>query len=114
MKNHNMIKIKRVNEERYFRNFSELHRFIARQKGMTSDQLIDHIERMCQMKCNAPLYETCIPMKEGGLINIGNFLCMLSIGNFNRTSGRYQYNLLSIQRTATLTGFDMRELFNYE
>ncbi len=117
MKNKNMIKIKEASEERYFKTIDEVYTF--------AEKMCDtSIEHMCDIEKIMPgvynIYEneilkpiSSITQSEHELIRMGNFICMLSRGIYNRTSGLYKYNLLAVQKTNRMCHNDMRKLFNY-
>lgn len=109
-----MKKINKVSEERYFRSDSELISFIERSFAMSYDEICD------MGRHNSWLHEVLMPhgeimrLKDGFVtMRIGRFICMVGKGNYNRTSGRYIYNVLAVQNTDILTGYDMMSIFNY-
>lgn len=109
MTNKNFLRLKRVNEERYFKNDKELFKFVLRMRKQNIDQFYSSCE-----KINSIVNETLIPLDSKSthrFIVIGRFICLLSEGCFVRTSGDYKYNLLTIQNTGSLTGNDMKKLF---
>lgn len=115
MKNQNLIAIKKVSEERYFKNHNELYTFVEKMNHTT-------IERMCDMAATIKSYtpEILKPLslisksEESEVIKMGRFICLITKGNFIRTSGLYKYNLLAILTTDKLTGYDLQKIFSYE
>lgn len=114
MKNKNFLKIKKVNEERYFKNYKELFDFIVRKTLNYNND--DKFYNACD-RFSSILNETAIPMNvknnETAVIVVGRFICMLTNGCFQRKSGVYKYNLLSVQKTDNLCHNDLRIIFNY-
>jgi hypothetical protein len=118
MKNKNLIKIKKVSEERYFKSLGEVYTFTEKMYNTT-------IEHMCDTSRTMPqvynIYENEILKPLGSIIHaehttirIGNFICMLSRGTYERTSGTYKFNLIAVQKTNRMCHNDMKKIFNYE
>lgn len=113
MTNKNFLKIRKVNEERYFKHYNELFRFIVEKTMNVNDERFYELAA----KYNSILHEILMPMscKEASrYIVVGDFICLLTEGCFVRTSGDYRYNLLSVQKRDNLCHNDKRTLFNYQ
>jgi hypothetical protein len=111
MKNKNMLKLKKINEERYFRDDRELYRFVLKMRKQTHDEFMNSCK-----KFDSILHETLIPLNSKSphrTIKIGDFICQLSEGIFIRKFIYYKYNLLVTGKVTTLTGNDLKKLFNY-
>jgi len=111
MKNRNFLTLKEVSDERYFTNYSELFDFVLRSMRVTEDQFYD----MCT-KHKSIENEILLPAlsKETSRhIRVGEFICLLGEGTFLRDSGEYKFNLLALQKTDNLTGYDLRKIFKY-
>jgi len=113
MNDKRFIKVKCVNEERYFRNDRELIRFIEKQEGMTWKEMIEMYNRLTVHNAETgKIYlETRMNLNRE-VLKIGKFLFRIFRGNYDMTSGFYHINILSIQRADLLTGNDIRKIFN--
>ncbi len=101
--------IKKVGEERYFRNWQEFFAWQARQSGLyDSDAVFDQIDRMCShykrvgKPENADLYaERHCPNKHNDVFEIcgDNYFrtFVLFRGQYSRKSGDCTLNVLAIQ-----------------
>lgn len=96
MKNKNMLKIKKVNEERYFRNYHELYTFVLKQNNLT-DESFNNLCRNCN-NFHEKVLRQMLSKETERFIILESFKCLLSEGFFERSSGIYQYNILSIER----------------
>ena len=112
MKNKNFLKLKKVSDERYFTNYSELFDFIVlRSMDITEEQFYDMCTRYKSIE-----HEILLPTlskETSRYIRVGKFVCLLTEGTFLRDSGEYKFNLLAVQKTDNLTGSDLREIFKY-
>ena len=111
MNNKNMLKFKKVNEERYFKNYNELFDFVLKNRHQSEEQFYNSVSSHESVN-----KEVLIPLLEKSqhrLAVIGNFICLISEGCFNRASGMYKYNILAVQNRLNLCHNDMRKLFNY-
>ena len=110
MKNKNFLKLKKVSDERYFTNYSELLDFVLRNMGVTEDRFYD----MCRHKSiESEILLPAISKEPSRYIRVGKFICLLGEGTFIRKSGEYKFNLLALQKIDNLTGNDLREIFKY-
>ena len=110
MKNRNFLKLKKVSDERYFTNYSELFDFVLRSMGVTEDQFYD----MCRYKSiENEILLPALSKETSRHIRVGEFVCLLTEGTFLRDSGEYKFNLLAVQKTDNLTGYDLRKIFQY-
>ena len=98
MKNKNFIKIKRVNEERYFSSIYDVYRFVEKMTGTT-------MEHMCDMSSVIPAYmnNILIPMSEINktdfqFMSFSGFNYLLTKGNYYRGDKHYIFNILSLER----------------
>jgi hypothetical protein len=114
MNNKNFLKIKKVNEERYFKNYPELFYFIVRKtlNYNNDDKFYEHCKKYPSF-LNEILKPMDVKNNESAVISVGNFICMLTNGCFKRKSGVYKYNLLSVQKRGNLCHKDLRIIFNY-
>ena len=110
MKNKNFLKLKKVSDERYFKNYSELFDFLMRSMDITEERFYD----MCRYKSiENEILIPAISKETSRYIRVGKFVCLLTEGTFFRNSGEYKFNLLAIQKTDNLTGNDLRKIFKY-
>ena len=110
MKNKNFLKLKKVSDERYFTNYSELLDFVLRSMDITEEQFYDMCTRHTSIE-NEILLPT-LSKETSRYIRVGKFVCLLTEGTFIR-NGEYKFNLLAIQKTDNLTGDDLRKIFKY-
>jgi hypothetical protein len=110
MKNQNLIKIKKVSEERYFKNNSELYFFVEKMTGTTISHMCDRHE-LYDNEILIPLYQLMSKKNDHILLNIGSFLCEVQRGLYVRTSGEYVYNLIAVQRSDNMTRNELKQLF---
>ena len=105
-----MLKIKKVNEERYFTNYSELFYFVLKNRNQSEEQFYNSVSFE---SVNKEVFMPLLNKSQHRFVVIGNFICLISEGCFNRTSGMYKYNILAVQNRLNLCHNDMRQLFNY-
>lgn len=113
MKNQNLIKVKKVSEERYFKNDRELYVFVEKMMGTTFERLCDLSQSIDIVSTEIlnPLYRIMSKRTDHELLNIGNFLCELQRGMYCRTSGDYIYNLIVVQSSLNMTLNERKQLF---
>ena len=114
MKDKRFLKVKKVSEERYFRDNREFIRFIEKQGGMTWGEMCDMYERFITVHKNKEIakrfWETRMNLDREILV-IGKFLFRIFRGYYERKSGDYTINILAEQRADLLTGNDINKLF---
>ena len=110
MNNKNMLKLKKVNEERYFKNYSELFYFVLKNRNQSEEQFYNSASLV---SVNKEVIMPLLDKSQHRFVVIGNFICLINEGYFNRTSGTYKYNILTVQNRLNLCHNDMRQLFNY-
>ena len=111
MKNKNFLKLRKVSDERYFKNYSELFDFILRSMDITEERFYDMCTRYKSFENEILI--PAISKDTSRFFRVGKFVCLLTEGTFLRESGEYKFNLLAIQKTDNLTGNDLREIFKY-
>ena len=113
MKNQNIIKIKKVSEERYFKNDKELYLFVEKMTGSTIDSLCDIAKKADHINTQilTPLYRIMSKKTSHELLNIGCYLCELQRGMYVRTSGDYIYNLIAVEKSDDMSLNDLKNLF---
>ena len=115
MNNKQLLKVKKVSEERYFRSDGELIRFIEKQGGMTWQTMCDMYRNLSTLhqkpKVAERFWKTNMNLSSEILV-IGAFLFLIFRGCYVRTSGDYAINILAEQRISNLTGNDINKLFN--
>jgi uncharacterized membrane protein len=99
MRNKKLLTIKKVNEERLFRNWSEFWRWYQRQSGSQKD-IFDRLDRSVLSAKQKEKF--LVPLKGSGTFQVygdkQHFTYQISIGKFIRTSGAYQICVLAVQR----------------
>ena len=110
MKNRNFLTLKKVSDERYFTNYSELLDFVLRSMDITEEQFYDMCTRHKSIENEILL--PALSKETSRYIRVGKFVCLLTEGTFIR-NGEYKFNLLAIQKTDNLTGSDLRKIFKY-
>jgi hypothetical protein len=115
MKDKRFLKVKKVSEERYFRDDRELIRFIEKQNGMSWDEMCDLCNRLSQtnMRVSARYWETHMNLDSDKLV-IGKFIFHIFRGFYDRTSGEYRINILAVQRSDLMTGCDIDKVFDID
>jgi len=111
MKNKNFLKLKKVSDERYFTNYSELLDFVLRSMGVTEERFYDMCTR--HKSIENEILIPAISKETSRYIRVGKFVCLLTEGTFIRNSGEYKFNLLAVEKTDNLTGNDLRKIFKY-
>lgn len=108
-----IAKIKKIGEERYFRNERELIRFIEKMEGQSWEDMTDMMVRLENHKSGVGInyWEMHMNLSRDILV-MGNFIVRVFRGYFKRTSGDYTINLLAEQRTERMTFNDKKQLFN--
>jgi len=115
------LKVKKIGEERYFRDDSEFYKFIKFQSGQTFDDmyrcyhmLVSEIEKgKIPSLASKKYWESRINTDNDKLI-IGDFLFHIYRGNFDRTSGFYTINILAVAKAHLYTANDVYSIFNEE
>jgi len=112
MNDKRFLKIRKVGEERYFRDNGELIKFIEKQTGETWDDMIDLYGRLLKHgeKIARRFWESQMNI-DRDFLKIGDFICSIYRGCFDRTSGYYEINLLAQQRS-NFSANDIDKLFN--
>jgi len=110
MKNKNFLKLKKVSDERYFTNYSELFDFVLRSMDITEERFYDMCTRHTSIENEILL--PALSKETSRYIRVGKFVCLLTEGTFIR-NGEYKFNLLALQKTDNLTGSDLRKIFKY-
>ena len=110
MKNKNFLKLKKVSDERYFTNYSELFDFVLRSMDITEERFYDMCTRHTSIENEILL--PALSKETSRYIRVGKFVCLLTEGAFIR-NGEYKFNLLALQKTDNLTGSDLRKIFKY-
>ncbi len=107
------LKASKVSEERYFRNDSELIRFIEKMEGMSWNAMCDTYSRLTEhnKETGRNYWEMHMNLNRDFLI-MGKFIVRIFRGNFERTSGNYHINILMEQRADLLKHSDKKQLFN--
>jgi hypothetical protein len=105
------LKVKKVSEERYFRNIYELWKFCEKQEGITIDNVLKS-DIMTKNECEWPRmhFPNLGYEKEQDYFVSGGFLFHVFYGNFSRKSGEYTINILAEQRIDKLSLNDLRKL----
>jgi hypothetical protein len=114
-------KVKEIGEERYFKNDGEFHRFIEYQSGTTFEEMYHCYHMLVSIvkkgrisaEASKKYWESRINTANDKLI-IGKFLFYIYRGNFDRTSGYYSINILSVGKAHLYTGNDVYNIFNDE
>jgi hypothetical protein len=99
MENKRYLIIKKVNEERLFRNWSEFWKWYQRQSG-SSKNVFDRLDRSVLSARDKEKFMP--PLKGTGTFKVygdkSHFKFQMSIGKFIRTSGSYQINIIALQK----------------
>ena len=112
MNDKRFLKIKKVNEERYFENDYQFIRFIEKMTGVSWCSMLDIYSNLRQRNetLGVNYWETHMNL-DRDFLKIGGFIMHIFRGHFVRSSGSYQINILSVQKTNNLTGNDLKQLF---
>jgi len=121
MNDKRFLKVKKVNEERYFRNDGEFIKFIEKQSGTTFeekyrtyDMLVGYVKAgRINERASKKYWETQINTDNEKMI-IGDFLFRIFRGYFDRMSGYYEINILSVAKSDLLCANDVYSIFRDE
>ena len=99
MRNKRLLTIKKVNEERYFKNWGEFWKWYQRQSGSKVD-IFDRLDRSILPEKMKEKFMP--PVKGNGFFKVygdkEHFTFAIHIGQFNRTSGDYKINVLAVKK----------------
>ncbi|MDR0230574.1 MAG: hypothetical protein LBI82_00440 [Dysgonamonadaceae bacterium] len=115
------LKVKKLGEERYFRDDREFFKFIKKQSGRTFndmyrtyDMLVDNVKSgKLNPNASKSYWETHINTDNDKLI-IGDFIFRIFRGYFDRTSGLYTINILAEAKANFLCANDVYSIFSEE
>lgn len=99
MRNKRLLLIKKVNQERLFRNWAEFWKWYQRQSGSQTD-IFTRLDRSVLSSKQKEKFMP--PIKGTGTFQVygdkQHITYQISIGKFIRTSGEYQINVLAVNK----------------
>jgi hypothetical protein len=113
MKNKNFLKLKKVSDERYFKNYAELFDFVMKSMNVTEEHFYDMCKKYKTIENEILIPLSVLSKETHKYIRVDKFVCLITKGTFLRKSGEYKFNLLAIQKTDNLTGNDLKKIFEY-
>ena len=113
MKNKNFLKFRKPSEERYFKTHYELFHFVMKSMNLTEDRFYDLCKKHKSIEHEILIPLSVLSKETHRYIRIDKFFCLITKGTFIRKSGEYKFNLLAIQKTDNMTGFGLKQIFNY-
>ncbi|MDR1553004.1 MAG: hypothetical protein LBS69_06025 [Prevotellaceae bacterium] len=107
------LKVKKLGEERLFRDERELWKFFESQEGtwfLKSDVLGEEKMTWWWLCHTEPLHSD----SNVDMFIAGKFLFQLTRGNFIRTSGDYKYCVLAMSKSDNFSLNDIKKLFKIQ